>query len=109
MKERLFAITLLLFLLVSCTPTTEELPGGVDRDGGAVEEATRKICQVVILDTAGRIQIDAEVRDEGRRSKEKGEPHEGRGGAAEGHAGAAAAGGLHPLCRVGEPGQRLLR
>jgi signal recognition particle subunit SRP54 len=43
---------------------------------GGVEEATRKICQVVILDTAGRIQIDDELMDELKRIKEKVQPDE---------------------------------
>ena len=43
---------------------------------GAIEEATRKMAQVVILDTAGRTQIDDELMDELRRIKAKVEPHE---------------------------------
>jgi len=43
---------------------------------GAVEEAARKICQVVILDTAGRTQVDDELMDELKRIKEKVRPHE---------------------------------
>lgn len=43
---------------------------------GAVEEATRKMNQVVILDTAGRTQIDEDLMDELRRIKETVQPHE---------------------------------
>jgi signal recognition particle subunit SRP54 len=43
---------------------------------GAIEEATRKMTQVVILDTAGRTQIDDELMDELKRIKAKVEPHE---------------------------------
>lgn len=42
----------------------------------AVEEATRKMAQVVILDTAGRTQIDDALMDELKRIKAKVEPHE---------------------------------
>ncbi len=42
----------------------------------AVEDAARKMCQVVILDTAGRTQIDEPLMDELRRIKEKTKPHE---------------------------------
>lgn len=42
----------------------------------AVEEAARKVCQVVILDTAGRTQVDEPLMDELRRIKEKTKPHE---------------------------------
>ncbi|GJL79514.1 MAG: signal recognition particle protein [Nitrospinaceae bacterium] len=43
---------------------------------GAVEEAARNLTQVVILDTAGRTQIDDDLMDELKRIKEKVEPHE---------------------------------
>jgi signal recognition particle subunit SRP54 len=43
---------------------------------GAIEEATRKMAQVVILDTAGRTQIDDALMDELSRIKAKVEPHE---------------------------------
>lgn len=43
---------------------------------GAIEEATRKMTQVVILDTAGRTQIDDALMDELKRIKAKVEPHE---------------------------------
>ena len=43
---------------------------------GAIEDAIRKMSQVVILDTAGRTQIDDELMDELRRIKETVEPHE---------------------------------
>lgn len=43
---------------------------------GAVEEAARKMSHVVILDTAGRTQIDDDLMDELRRIKEKVEPDE---------------------------------
>lgn len=42
----------------------------------AVEDAARKMCQVIILDTAGRTQIDEPLMDELRRIKEKTKPHE---------------------------------
>ena len=43
---------------------------------GAIEEATRKMSQVVILDTAGRTQIDEALMDELRSIKAKVQPHE---------------------------------
>ena len=43
---------------------------------GAIEEATRKMSKVVILDTAGRTQIDEALMDELRRIKAKVQPHE---------------------------------
>lgn len=42
----------------------------------AVREAEHKLCQVVILDTAGRLQIDQTLMDELRRIKEQVNPHE---------------------------------
>jgi len=43
---------------------------------GAVREAERKLNHVVILDTAGRTQIDEALMDELKRIKDKVQPHE---------------------------------
>jgi signal recognition particle subunit SRP54 len=42
----------------------------------ALEDAARKACQIIILDTAGRTQIDEPLMEELRRIKEKTKPHE---------------------------------